>query len=152
MALNVTTLTDKLVSYAAASGLFERVNAHEPKNSPGNGLSVAVWVQRTAPIPEASGLTSTTVLVEFNLRIYQGMLTEPQDAIDPAIMGAVDVLCTAFSGDFDLGGTVRNVDLLGTYSDGLSSQAGYQTIDKTMYRVVTITIPLVVNDLWTQVA
>lgn len=152
MTLNVTALTDKLVSYATAAGLFESVNGHEPKSAPVNGLSVAVWAQRIVPLPGVSGLASTTALVEFNLRIYQSMLSEPQDAIDPAVLGAVDTLCTAFSGDFDLGGNVRNVDLLGAYSAGLGAQAGYINIDKTIYRTMTLTVPLVVNDLWTQVA
>ena len=43
-----------------------------------------------------------------------------------------------------------NIDLLGAYGQKLSAQAGYITIDSHMYRIMTLTIPCVINDLWTQ--
>jgi hypothetical protein len=78
------------------------------------------------------------------------MLSEPQDAIDPEMLNAVDVLFTAYNGDFDLGGEVRNIDLLGQFSNGLSAQAGYINVSGNNYRVMTITLPMVVNDAWSQ--
>jgi hypothetical protein len=133
-------------------GLFERVNTSEPKNSPGNGLTAAVWLQMVSPVAAASGLAATSARVEFMLRIYSNMLQEPQDAIDPEILSAVDVLMGAYSGDFDLGGTVRNVDLLGAHGVGLSAVAGYLAVDNKMFRVVDLTLPLIVNNVWEQVA
>lgn len=151
--MEVDALTDAVVSHAAASGHFERVNAHEPKNSPGNGLTCAVWAQTVVPIPAASGLNSTTGRVLFNVRIYSNMLQEPQDGIDPEVLKAVDTLFTAYSGDFTLDGLVRNVDLLGTYGVAMTAVAGYVPIgNNTMYRIMTISLPLIVNDLWSQVA
>jgi hypothetical protein len=133
-----------------ASGLFERVNQHEPKNAPGNGLTMAVWLDRISPAVASSGLTSTTGLLTFSVRVYSNMVAEPQDDIDPALLTAVDALFSAYSGDFDLGGIIRNVDLLGQFSNPLGAEFGYVTIDNKMYRVGTLTVPLVVNDLWSQ--
>jgi hypothetical protein len=65
-------------------------------------------------------------------------------------MSAVAALMTAYSSDFDLGGNVRNVDLLGAHSAGLTAQAGYLQQDERQYRVMTISLPLVVSDAWTQ--
>lgn len=151
MALDVTTILDGVVSHALASGYFERVNQHEPKSPPGNGLSAAVWADRIEPV-RSSGLLSTSARVVFQLRIYSGMLTEPQDDIDPNVMLAVDGLMTAYSGDFSLGGNVRSVDLLGQSGTPLSAQAGYISISNNMYRVMTITLPVIVNDVWDQVS
>jgi hypothetical protein len=78
------------------------------------------------------------------------MLAEPQDAIDPAMLDAVDLLCGAYSAGFTLGGALRSIDLLGTYGAPLSAKAGYLTQDSKLYRVMTITLPCIVNDLWTQ--
>lgn len=151
--MNVSGILDGIVSHALATGLFERVNTHEPKSAPtGGGLTAAVWAQRIGPVPQGSGLTATTGLVTFTLRIYSNMLAEPQDAIDPEILAAVDTLMTAYSGDFDLGGTVRDVDLLGETGTGLSMQAGYINQDNRLFRVVDLTIPCVINDLWGQAA
>lgn len=150
MSLDVTGILAAVQSHALASGLFERVNGHEPKNAPGNGLTAAVWVQRVRPAQGASGLASTSGVLEVQLRIYSNMLAEPQDGIDPKVTEVTDALLTAYSGDFDLGGRVRDVDLLGEFGDGLSAEAGYVEQDHKMFRVVTITIPLVINDLWGQ--
>jgi hypothetical protein len=80
------------------------------------------------------------------------MTREPQDDIDTDILNATDLLMNEYSGDFELGGNVREVDLLGEFGDSLSSQAGYVTIGGTMFRVMTITLPVIVNDAWNQVA
>jgi hypothetical protein len=39
---------------------------------------------------------------------------------------------------------------LGAYSSGLSAAAGYLNQDDDTFRVMTIQLPLVVNDVWTQ--
>lgn len=149
MSLDTKTILDKIISHALAAGLFERVNGHEPKNAPGNGLTAAVWVQTIDST--RSGLASTSALLVLNVRIYKPMLAEPQDAIDPNVAAAVDALMTAYSGDFQLGDQVRNVDLLGQTGTGLSAQAGYIEQDHKLYRVMTITLPVIVNDVWEQV-
>lgn len=151
MALDISSILNSVVSHAMASGQFERVNQHEPKNAPGNGLTCAVWVDRIAPT-QSSGLSSTSAVLTFKVRIYTGMLQEPQEMIDPNIVLAVDALMTAYSGDFDLGGNVRNVDLLGLAGTPLSVTAGYLNQDSKLFRVMDITLPVIVNDVWDQVA
>ena len=147
--LGAQGLVDALVTHAQASGRFETVNSHEPKSAPGNGLRVAIWADKVTPV-RTSGLNITSALVTLMVRVYSNMVSEPQDAIDPEIVGAVDVLMAAYSGDFELGGLAREVDLLGAYGAGLSAQAGYLNQDGRLYRVVTITVPILVNDAWTQ--
>lgn len=147
--LGSQSLVDKLVTVALQTGRFDRVNAHEPKAPPGNGLSAAVWVQAVKPIP-TSGLASTSVLFLAMLRIYSNMLQEPQDAIDPNVCDAADDLISRFSSAFTLGGTVREVDLLGAYGPPLAAQAGYITIQQTMYRCMDVALPLIINDVWDQ--
>jgi hypothetical protein len=55
------------------------------------------------------------------------------------------------SGSITLGGTVRMIDLLGIDGTPLSAMAGYLQIDRKVYRVMDLTIPVIVNDMWTQV-
>lgn len=152
MALGLRAIIDAAVSHALALGEFDQVNGHEPKRAPGLGLSASIYTQRLSFIRERSGLNSTTALVTLNVRCMTSMLAEPQDDIDPNLLGAVDALIRAYSGDFDLGGLVANVDLLGAHGPGLTADAGYLNQDQQLYRVVVITLPLVVNDLWSQAA
>lgn len=148
--LNIEDVLDKLVSHAMAQAVFDSVNAHEPKSAPGHGLTAALWVEQLGPVP-TSGLASTSALLTYMLRIYTNMLAEPQDAIDPNMIAATDIMIAAYSADLDLGGDARMVDLLGAYSPGLSARAGYIPQDGKLFRCMTITVPIVINDVWDQV-
>lgn len=152
MSIGITDLLDAVVSKVASSGYFASVNAHEPKNAPGNGLSASVWIQDLSPV-RASGLNSTSGRIEFSIRLYTNMLKDPQDDIDENLVTALDDLMSMFSGDFDLGlSNVRYVDLLGANGTPLSAKAGYIQQDSKNYRVMTITLPVIVNDIWEQVS
>ena len=148
----VNALMSAVESIAMQTGQFRSVNLHEPKAQPGSGLRCAIWAQDIEPIAEASGLASTTGYVTLNARVYGNMLAQPEDDVDPRLMTAGTVLIGAYSADFTLGGTVRNIDLTGMYGQKLGGSAGYLTIANTMYRIFTITVPCVVNDMWTQTA
>lgn len=150
MALAVVSILDGIVSPMLASGLFARVNQHEPKSAPGSGLTAAVWLDSVAPAPAGSGLRSTSVRLVFKVRLYTSMLSEPQDAIDSDLLIAAATLMGIFSEDFELGGSVRNVDLLGAFGSSLSSQAGYLNQDGKLMRIIDITLPLICNDSWNQ--
>jgi hypothetical protein len=148
----VRALTAAVEGIAMATGQFRSVNFHEPKSAPGSGLRCAIWAQEISPIAAASGLASSSGYVVMNARVYGNMLSKPEDEIDPRLMSAGTALIGAYSADFTLGGTVRNIDLLGEYGHSLTGAAGYVTIGGTLYRIFTVTVPCIVNDMWTQVS
>lgn len=150
MSLSVTSIMSQVTSHAKRLGIFQQVTTHEPKSAPRNGLTVCFWFTSINPVGMASGLASTSVRIELSARIFTPMLSEPADAVDLRLIEALDKLMEAYSGDFTLGGTVMDVDLLGRYGDALEASSGYLEIDKKLYRVVDITLPLIVSDLWTQ--
>jgi hypothetical protein len=152
MALDIRTILGAVESHALASGYFADVNGHEPKAPPTSGITAAVWVEQIGPARGGSGLNSTSSRLALFVRLYSSLQQQPADAIDPDLMTALDWLMAAYSGDFELGGLVRQVDLLGTYGDPLSARAGYLSEGGAEYRVMTITLPLIVNDLWNQEA
>lgn len=139
-------IMDAVVSHAAETGWFERVQGHEPKNAPGNGLSCAVWVDRMEPLGSASGVDSTTIRVVFMVRIYSSMIQEPQDMVDPNALQAAHAFMTQLCGDLGLGALIKNIDVLGAYGEGLICRAGYIQVSQQMFRVFTITVPTVIND------
>ncbi len=148
----IAMILDKAVSHAMALGRFDFVNQHEPKGgSPGTDIMCAVWVDRIRPA-KTSGLSSTSGVLTLMHRIYQNMLKQPYDQIDPIVLAATSVLIGAFSGDFDFGGVsnTRAVDLLGSEGVPLSGQAGYVDVGGKRFRVMTVTVPIIVNDMWTQ--
>src|SRR5260370_37732 len=98
------------------------------------------------------GMGATSGIVVLMARIYKNFRSEPFDMIDPDVMSATTDMMGAISGDFQFGGAagVRAVDLLGSSGTALSAQAGYVEIDRQMFRVMTITIPIILNDMFSQ--
>lgn len=148
----IDDIFDAVVSDVQRSGYFDLVNMHEPKRAPGKGLTAAVWVQAIDPIALMSGLASTSARIVFMLRIYSNMFKEPQDMIDPEMMRATSNIMRRYHDDFDFEGVIRNIDLLGQFGVALAAQAGYLEVSGTHFRIMDITIPCLVNDVWPQVS
>jgi hypothetical protein len=148
----VNTLFAAVVSEAQKLGPFEVVIQHEPKAAPQSLPTLAVWAQSIGPIAAVSGLSATSGRVSFRLRVYLSFLGKPEDAIDPELIALTSLVLNAFSGGFTLGGTVMEVDLLGAYGQSLSADAGYIAHDSKHFRVMEITLPVIIDDLWTQEA
>lgn len=147
----VLTLINNIVSHASSLGIFRSVNSHEPKAAPGSALRYAVWADEIEPLGGASGLSLTSGYVVMMGRITGNMLQKPEDEIDSRMITAAATLIGAYSGDFDFGATVRAVDLLGMYGQKLRAKAGYIQYGQGMYRAMDLIIPVVVNDMWSQV-
>lgn len=148
----VQMVFDKVISLALASGRFDHVNQHEPKSAPGHGLECSVWMNTIVPT-RSSGLGITSGVVTLYARIYTNFRQQPYDMIDPNVLSAVAAMMTALTGDFSFGGApgVRAVDILGAWSSvPLSAAAGYVEIDRQMFRVMTLTIPIVMDDMFVQ--
>lgn len=150
--LNAASIQDKLYSHCARAGVFDTVNGHEVKNAPGKGTHAELFLDAIDPI-QASGLASTSVRLAWKIRISTDMLAEPQDGIDPRIANAADVLFSSLHGDFQLNDDavddVRAIDLLGMYGPALAAKAGYINRDNKQYRVMDVTVPVLLNDVWT---
>lgn len=150
MSLDLNAYRSAATSHAQTLGVFEQVLGHEPVSSPGSGLTYAMWCGPVRPVPARSGLASVSARLELRGRVFLPADTEPQDDVDPTVLGAVSALMGAYCGDFTLGDLVANVDLLGAHGPGLGAEFGYTDIGSTKYRVATLTIPLIINDAWTE--
>ncbi len=150
MGIDLQGLVDAMTSHALELARFERVMSHEPKNAPDADLTLAVFVASVKPAEGGSGLAGTSVVLTMTIRLYQGMLTEPQDTIDSRVMDAASALLDSFTGDFTLGDSIRHVDLLGIYGAPLGGDAGYVNVSGVLYRVFDINVPLVLDDVWAQ--
>lgn len=149
MSMDFEAIRTAVASHAMASGHFDKVDSHEPKNAPGNFIRCALWMDYIGPA-RSSGLASTSARLVLMVRIYANMMAEPQDGIDPAAMAACHALMTAYSGDFQLGGTVMDIDLLGRSGEPMAARAGYVEQDNKMFRCLTITLPILIEDVWQQ--
>lgn len=131
-----------LTSHAKGLGIFERVNSHEPDSTPGSGLSCSITLGPVTADPAASGLDAMSGEIQFAVRIWSSMMQKPLDAVDPDVLGAVFVLLGAYAANFTLGGTVRDVNVL-----ALKAQPAYLNHEGKEFRVIEITLPIVINDM-----
>lgn len=148
MALDIDTLLGKLVDHALSTGHFDAVNTHEPDNAPGNGITANVVMDTITPVP--GGLATTSCRVAFIMALMYPTTVLPRDASEPYLIKALDAVMGRLTGDLRLDDTVRMIDLLGAHGDGLEAIAGYTKIQEQVYRVMELTIPLIVNDVWVQ--
>ncbi len=152
-ALDIRGIFDAVATHIGRTGWFDRISGHEPKNAPGTGMTAAVWLARLAPDRERSGLDATNARITLTVRLYSPMLAEPQDDIDLDLALATHAVMERISGDLTLGGLVHAVDLLGmAAADQLGGEAGYLNQDGKLYRVMVITVPCLVNNLFDQEA
>ena len=140
------------LSAARQLNIFEVVVAHEPKSKPSTVPACAVWTDHIVPVAGISGLSATSGRLGLRARIYLNFLSKPEDRIDPELLRLTSTLFNAYSGGFTFGGTVMEIDLLGAHGEALSARTGYIHHDDTLFRVAECTIPVIISDLWTQVA
>lgn len=147
----VMNLWSAMKSQASASGLFDRVLGHEPKSAPGNRLSYTIWLGPITPVPQASGLNASAGRVVIQGRIQTPFLQSNQDKTETDLAHAVITMIGLYSEEITVGGTVMEIDLLGAYGVALESgNVGYLEQDGTHYRVAELTIPVIIDALWTQ--
>lgn len=141
----------KVTSVVQALGVFETVNG-EINHVPGAGLRAAVWPGRITSPPGSSGLAATSVVLPVMVRIYGRVRAFPVDEIDEEMLDAVDKLCAAYIGQFTLGGLVRGIDIRGRFGQPLTVEPGYLDVQEGVCRVQTLQLPLIINDMWNEVA
>lgn len=152
MASQMKATLDNVISKLLASANFDRVNKYEPKSPPGNGFEAAVIWGGSAPHAGGSGLATAAMVYIVIIRVYRNMLADPPETIDSDLLGIADDVLDDLGGDFDLGGTVRNVDIFGEAGTPLSTKTGYIDVGGTMYRALDITVPIIVNDVISEAA
>ena len=140
---DVNALFAALKSHAASLGVFRRVNNHEPENAPGDGISCSIVLGPIAGDGTISGQGSVSGTITFLVWVWNPMMTKPLDGIDPATLTAVSTLLAEYCSNFTLGGLVRNIDLLHLRADPV-----YVEQEGKPFRVMQITLGIVVNDLW----
>jgi hypothetical protein len=148
----ITALVAQVQTHCLNIGQFTGVLTHEAKSKPGNAVSAEIWGMTLHPSAQVSGLAETAGVVTFHIRIRTPMLQKPEDGIDIRLLAATSALIGEYSGNFTLAGSVMAIDLLGMHGESLSANLGYLEQDGTLFRVSTLTLPIVIDGLWNQAA
>lgn len=139
-------LFSQVRSTAKKLGLFSSVIGHDPENAPPAGVSCSIMLGPVKPVT-SSGLAAVSGQVTLMVHVWAFAQKRPLDELDPSVLAATCSLMGAFAGGFTLNGTVREVDLF-----AMTAQPGYVNFEGKEFRTVQISVPLIVNDMWTEVA
>ena len=145
-AAQAKALFTAIQSYAQELGIFEGVNLHEPWNAPGNRLFCSINLGTVRPVM-SSGLAAVSGQVTLVIRIWSSALQKPLDGIDPEILSATCSLMGAIAGGFTLGNTVRDADIM-----VMSAQPAYVDFEGKPFRVIEISLPIIINDMFAESA
>lgn len=135
---------------ATADFAWENFLKHEPLSAPsGDGVTCCVFPGAPmSPITSSSSLTGADARIEIMVRLLRNAVAEPQDERETDLIDAYDAVMTVLLGAYTLGGTVRSVDVLGESGQLTTGNWGYVQIDQTVFRMVEISVPLMVNECW----
>ncbi len=144
-AFTIRDTLDVICSKISASGYVESCELGQAKQLDiGNSIGVNVWIE-TRSIA-LSSLTKSTTVYGIMARFHKNMLSEPTEQIEFRLAEAISEVAEDLLGDFDLGSTVRNIDVAGEVGQPMGARWGYAGVGGTMYRVADLFIPLIVND------
>ena len=139
-------LFDALKSACEGTALFQAVDTHEPISPPGVRLYCSIVLDGLKPV-STSGMAQTSGQVTFLMTIWSKAQQRPLDKIDPELLAATATVMGVLSGEFTLGGTVRNIDLF-----SMSAEPLWADFDGEQFRIMRTTIPVVINDMFSQSA
>ena len=152
MAFDIDRTLHAVTSFLKVDGKFRTVTIGEPKSiTPLTSICVAVFMQSTA-ITKFYLNGGTEEVHVVMVRLYRDMLAEPTEDIETDLAKSVQRIVSDLLGDYDLGATIRNIDGAGGIGTNLGSAWGYTDLSGRMFRIVDITLPLIVDDSATAAA
>ena len=155
MAFNIKATLDAISSHIARTGYVNDVRIGEPVSPPD-----AIEKMHAAIYMASAGVVSLTLSTTIEVhsvvvRLYRrAAFGQGDDAgqVEAEMALAVSQVTSNLVGEFDLGATMRNIDIAGQYGQSLSATWGYITIGNTVFRTVDLTVRLVVDESATQSA
>ena len=145
MPFDIKSTLEKVESYLRADGQIPATTIGEPKSiAPGARIVGAVYMNRVTVTKLALG-GETEELHVVTIRLYRDMLAEPIKTLEVDMAVAVQRIVSDLAGDFDLGASIRNVDVAGINGTPFSTDWGHVDVGNKTYRSADITLPLIVD-------
>ena len=155
MAFNIKATLDAIASHIARTGYVAETRIGEPSSPPDavDKLHAAIYMASASVVQ----LTLSTTIEQHvvTVRLYRrAAFGQGDDAgqVEAEMALAVSQISSNLIGEFDLGATMRAIDIAGQYGQSFTTQYGYVSIGTTMFRTVDITVPLIVDGSATQAA
>lgn len=144
------TVLDALTDHAERLGVFDIVMEGDPVGLPGDQMVLSWNADSGRPERTMSGLAATSILLTVIGRTFISNKVSPMAGLERKLLVVVDTVMESFHAQIQLGETDMHVDVLGQSGVDLRWQAGFVPVDDELYRVVDITIPVIITDMYAQ--
>ena len=152
MTLQADQILAALKDHAMQQG-FETVYTHETKSPAGPGVHCEIVASGFELNAGRSGLDTTSVRLQFRVRLKTTWTQKPADDVDSRLLKALDPLMSSYIAGFTLGGLTAAVAILGDAGgQPIVGQFGYIDQGGVTFRTIEFPLPLLVDDLWTEAA
>ena len=155
MAFNIKNTLGAIESHISSTGYVSNVQVGEPVSPPdANDKIFGAIFMNSANVVELS-LGTTIELHSVTVRLHRRAAFGQGDnagEVEEEMALALSQISSNLIGEFDLGGTLRAIDIAGQYGSALTATWGYVTIAQTMFRIVDLVLPLIVDDSATTAA
>lgn len=132
-----------------AIGGIESVITSSGVAPPANGVSVQIYaIPPWKPIGKRSGLATVSMLTTWAARLVAPIGSPPADNLDMTLLAVYSNAMNTLAGGFTLNGEVEQLDLLGAYGTGMPMDPQYLEMGGAVYRAMTMTLSLVLDDVW----
>jgi len=152
MAFDANNLLTGVTGPLKSLGRFDRVIAGEPAVIPTARLC-AVTLVDVATAPGMSGLAVAALRVEFKIEFFLPLVSGDvaSATVEAEALSVGALVMGALIGQFGVrAGLGYHVDLLGAHGTRLNCRYGYASVDGAMFRLGTVTMPVIVADAFDQ--
>ena len=138
MAIKTRAVMLNLQSKLLATGRFKAVTIGEPTRAPESPHAAVLMSRYEHPTTTLSGTIERRTLM---IRIYIKAFQEPTADVEYLLDDLVTETMEDIFEDYDLGGNVRAVE-----PTLVTATSGYQQVDDTTFRLVDISVPVIIDD------
>ena len=147
MPFDVGDTLDRIHTYLAGSGHVaggQQIGDYNQPPDTGNGPVAFIQLEGSSVYAITLGGQPLEQHV-VQITIMLSALREPTSETEKILAVAATNIQADLLTEFDLGGSIRNVDPAGISGAGFATRWGYKDVQKEMYRVVVITIPMLID-------
>jgi hypothetical protein len=124
---------------------FSTVEIGEPKSPPADQYASAyIWMDSVTTVQ--ASLNGSIEVYLTTVRLMTGLFEEPIELIETQTAEAYSKASEALFANFSLDNKIRNIDAAGQYGASYGGTWGHLDLGGNLYRIVDITLPLIVDD------
>jgi hypothetical protein len=147
MPYNVTDTMVALQNHLMKSAEFGEVRIGEPKAPPMSAKLTAAIMMQTNQVVKLFVNGGTDELRVLLVRFYANGFSENPDEVEQELARVESELRADFIGDSDLETSgIMTLDVGGIHGQPLRSDWGHVDVSGKLYRIVDMTVPLVIHD------